>query len=79
VATELIALRDDSGDPRFAVCYARGSSFKREGNFLRVEKGKRSLVNRALCVVETFGSRCRQCPNYNVKLTFKAMGGARGP
>jgi hypothetical protein len=80
MATELISLAaDKSGDPRFAVCYARGSSFKQEGKFHRVEKGKRALVSRALCVVETYGSRCRQCPNHSVTLVFKAHGASDGP
>lgn len=79
MATELITLQaDKSEDPRFAVCYARGSVFKPEGNFHRIEKGKRSLVSRALCVVETFGSRCRQCPNHKLKLMFRAHGDPDG-
>jgi hypothetical protein len=76
VATELITLAGDkSDDPRFAVCYARGSAFRREGRFHRVEKGKRSLVSRALCVIEAFGSRCRQCPNYSAVITLRSNGG----
>lgn len=66
-ATELIALRKDkSGDPSLAVCYARGSVFKPEGRFFRVEKGRRALVSRALCIVGYYGKRCESCPNYNV-------------
>jgi hypothetical protein len=73
MATELITLMGDtSGDPMLAVCYARGSVFRREGNFHRVEKGKRGLVNRALCVTETYGSRCRICPHHEVVFSFVA-------
>jgi hypothetical protein len=72
-ATELISLhKDKSDDPRFAVCYARGSVFKLEGHFHRVERGKRSLVSRALCLAEHFGNRCAICPNRNFKATFVA-------
>lgn len=70
--TELIALKKDrSEDPRLAVCYASGSHFKPEGNFFRVEKGKRRLVSRALCVVEHFGKRCRTCPNRDFTVRFQ--------
>lgn len=80
MATELITLEaDKSADPRFAVCYARGSAFKKEGKFYRVEKGMRALVHRALCVMEVYESRCRQCPNYKVTLIFKATGRIHGP
>ena len=72
-ATELISLRKDvSDDPRLAVCYARGSVFKQEGHFHRVERGKRTLVSRALCLAEYFGPRCAICPNRNFKVTFVA-------
>ncbi len=74
--TELISLNKDvCDDPRYAVCYARGSSFRKEGNFLRVEKGKRTLVPRALCVIQHFGRRCRLCPNSEFAVTFRALGG----
>ena len=70
--TELIAIRKErSGDPRLAVCYASGSHFKPEGNFFRVEKGKRRLVSRALCVTEHFGKRCRLCPNHEFAVRFR--------
>lgn len=70
--TELVALgKEKSDDPRFAVCYARGSRFRKEGRFFRVEKGKRGLVSRALCITEFFGSRCRICPNRDFKVSFK--------
>lgn len=79
MATELITLKaDTSDDPRFAVCYGRGATLKREGNFHRVEKGKRHLVHRALCVTEAFGSKCKQCPNHNAILHFQARGGTSG-
>ncbi len=74
MATELIALEHDkSDDPRFAVCYARGSSFRREGkNFLRVEKGMRTRVSRVLCITTHFEKRCEICPNYDTKLVLRA-------
>jgi hypothetical protein len=72
-STELVALRKEvSDDPRFAVCYARGSHFKREGNFHRVEKGQRALVSRALCVVEHFKARCLECPNHDFTVSFRS-------
>jgi len=74
-ATELIAFaKDKSVDPRFAVCYARGSVFKAEGNFFRVEKGSRNLVLRAVCVEKHFGKRCEACPNFNFSMKFVAGG-----
>lgn len=77
--TELISLqKDKSDDPRYAVCYARGSTFRKEGNFWRVEKGKRTVVLRALCVKQYFGRRCRNCPNSEFSVTFRALGEAHG-
>ena len=74
--TELVSLnKDKADDPRFAVCYARGSVFKPEGHFFRVEKGKRSLVSRALCLSEYFGKRCRACPNFKFKIKLVSRGG----
>jgi hypothetical protein len=73
--TELISLtKDRSDDPRYAVCYARGSSFRPEGNFWRVEKGARALISRALCVVQHYGNRCKQCPNSKFSVTFQGRG-----
>lgn len=70
-ATELVSLtHDQSDDPRLAVCYARGSVFKPEGKFMRVEKGMRTRVNRALCIAKHFGHRCEVCPNYEASLTL---------
>lgn len=72
-ATELVAIqKEKSEDPRFAVCYARGTTFKKEGNLFRVEKGQRNLVHRALCVVGHFKSRCRVCPHYDFTVTLRA-------
>lgn len=65
MASELITLTAESlqcDDKRFSVCYARGSSFRKEGKFFRVEKGSRTVVHRALCLVHHFGSRCEACP-----------------
>ncbi len=77
--TELVSLKKDvSDDPRYSVCYALGSSFRKEGNFFRVEKGKRTLVPRSLCVVQHFGRRCRLCPNSEFVVTFRALGGTDG-
>jgi hypothetical protein len=70
-ATELIGVnQDQSDDPTLATCYARGRVFKREGNFMRVEKGMRSRVSRALCVIGYYESRCQQCPNYNDEIVL---------
>lgn len=71
MASELIPFKDDPGDPRFAACYARGSVFKREGRFLRVERGMRTIVPRALCMAAHFGSRCQACPNYHQRIVFR--------
>lgn len=71
MATELVTLhKDKSDDPRFAVCYARGSVFRPEGEFMRVEKGKRTLVHVSLCLLRHFGPRCEKCPNRNIALVF---------
>lgn len=73
--TELVSLnKDKAEDPRFAVCYARGSVFRPEGRFFRVEKGKRSLVSRALCLSEHFGKRCKTCPNHDFKIKLVSRG-----
>jgi hypothetical protein len=69
-ATELVSLlKDQSDDPRYAVCYARGI-FRKEGNFWRVEKGKRTLVLRTLCVLRYHGAKCALCPNVEFQATF---------
>lgn len=73
--TELVTLnKDRADDPRYAVCYARGSVFKPDGHFFRVEKGKRSVVLRALCLSMYYGSRCKVCPNSNFTVKFVARG-----
>ena len=74
MATETVCLRTDiPEDPRYAACYASGSVFKAEegGKFHRVEKGRRTVVSRALCVMEHFGAKCRACPNHSVSLTWR--------
>lgn len=71
MASELIALDIETlrcDDPKLCVCYARGSIFKREGSFFRVEKGARSIVHRALCLSQHYGSRCGICPNRSIKI-----------
>lgn len=73
--TELITLsKDVAEDPRFAVCYARGSVFRPEGHFFRVEKGKRTVVLRALCASLHFGRKCEICPNSRFKMRFLSRG-----
>lgn len=73
--TELVTLnKDKADDPRYAVCYARGSVFKQEGHFFRVEKGKRTVVLRALCVSLYYGNRCRICPNSSFTAKFETRG-----
>lgn len=75
MATETVCLHTDQpADPRYATCYANGSVFKPEegGRFHRVEKGKRTIVSRALCVIEHFGKRCRVCPNSQATLVWVA-------
>lgn len=73
--TALVDLTEDKHpDPRYAVCYARGQVFKSEGSEIRVELGKRTLVNRALCVQLFYKERCQQCPNSDGQLTLKATG-----
>lgn len=78
--TELINLRrEESEDPQYAVCYARGSTFRKEGTFFRVEKGVRTVVSRVLCIEQHFGRRCQQCPHSDVQVTFRSRGGPDGP
>ena len=61
--------------PGFAVCYARSSVFKPEGRRLvRVEKGKRTEVNRVLCLRKMFRGRCSRCPHSNFEVEFEAKG-----
>jgi hypothetical protein len=74
--TELVSLlKDRHDDPRYAVCYARGSIFKKEGNFWRVERGRRTVVRRDLCATSHFGRRCKICPNHEFELTVKRGAG----
>lgn len=75
MSTELIDPHETDTDMRFAVCYARGSVLKREGKFLRVEKGKRTLVSRSLCMTESYGDTCHGCPNFTARLTLRPTGG----
>ena len=73
--TILVDLRSDkSTDPRYAVCYAKGRTFKLEGHELRVEAGKRALVHRTLCAARYYGDRCTVCPNAQGQLRLKAGG-----
>lgn len=75
MATELLALDESNllcaGEPRFAVCYARGSSFRKEGGLYRVEKGARSVVHRSLCLTHHYGARCKICPNGAITIELR--------
>lgn len=76
MASELVALTQESlrtDDARFSICYARGSSFRREGRFFRVEKGARSLVHRSLCLTHFYGSRCNICPNGSISIELQVQ------
>lgn len=76
MTTELITLqRDISEDKRFATCYARGSVFRREGNFLKIEKGSRTVVQRALCLTRYYGKRCELCPNAAISIQLEVKDG----
>lgn len=79
--TELVTLnKDRAEDERYAVCYARGSVFRAEGHFFRVEKGKRTVVLRSMCLSMYYGNRCKICPNRNFKAKFVSKGGSgEGP
>lgn len=68
--TELVSLlKDVSDDPKFSVCYGRGT-FRPEGHFFRVEPGKRTLVLKVLCIQHHYPA-CMSCPNAdgNLRLT----------
>lgn len=76
MASELIALSEDTlrcDDPRFSVCYARGSSFRKEGRFFRVEKGARNVVHRSLCLIHHYGSRCKICPHGSIVVELQVQ------
>jgi hypothetical protein len=64
-STEIIDLAAEKTETKYAVCYASGSTFKPTGKgattFI-VERGKRRLVNRSLCVVQYYKTRCQVCP-----------------
>jgi hypothetical protein len=76
MASEQITLTKEilmTPDPRLTACYARGSVFKREGKYYRVEKGARSVVHRALCLTHYYGSRCAQCPNGKTRVELAVL------
>ena len=76
--SELITLTVDNmrcETPQLCVCYARGSVFKKEGNFYRVERGARSVVHRVLCLMQYYGTRCGQCPNSSIKIVLEPPSG----
>jgi hypothetical protein len=73
--TTLVGLgKEKAHHPGFAVCYARSSIFRPEGRLFRVEKGKRSEVNRILCARRVFRGRCTKCPHSKFEVTFEARG-----
>lgn len=76
MTTELIALAGEKcDDEKFAVCYGRGSSFRKEGHFFRVEKGARTVVHRSLCLLHVYGPRCATCPFGQLKVSIEVTHG----
>lgn len=72
--TILVGLaKEQAHHPGFAVCYARGT-FRKEGRLHRVERGKRTIVSRVLCVVQHHGRKCKICPHSKFEVQFKAEG-----
>lgn len=64
-STEIIDLATETVTSKYATCYASGATFKPTGKGATtfvVERGKRRLVNRTLCVVQYFKTRCQVCP-----------------
>jgi hypothetical protein len=64
-STEIIDLAAEQVSPKYAVCYASGSTFRPTSagaTTFMVERGKRRLVSRTLCVVQYFKTRCQVCP-----------------
>lgn len=79
--TEIVDLSSEQTSSRYGVCYASGSTFKPTGKGATtfvVESGKRRIVNRALCVVQYYKSRCQACPFSKGELTLVCTGGAGG-
>ena len=71
MASELIELTEAvlaNDDPRLCTCYGRGSVFRKEGRHFRVERGARTVVHRALCLVQQYGARCAVCPNGTIRV-----------
>ncbi len=76
MASEIIALNEEAlrcDDPRFSVCYARGSSFRKEGKFFRVERGARNVVHRSLCLIHHYGPRCKICPHGSIVVQLQVQ------
>lgn len=76
-STEIVDLSKEKLSSKYAVCYASGSSFKpvkKGSSEFVVERGSRRLVNRTLCVLEHFSSRCRACPLHEGTLRFAPRG-----
>lgn len=72
--TILVGLaKEKAHAPGFAVCYARGT-FVKQGRMHRVERGKRTVVSRALCVVQYHGRKCRLCPHSEFTAQFEGVG-----
>ncbi len=81
MATETISLGEGllcADDPVFAVCYARGATFQREGQLYRVEKGARTVVHRSLCLVHHYGPRCKICPNGSIVIALRVQHAEEG-
>jgi hypothetical protein len=76
MTTELIALAGEKcEDDKFAVCYAKGSSFRKDGHLYRVEKGARTVVHRSLCLIQYFEKRCTICPHSKLTVTLEVTHG----
>ena len=72
--TVLIGLaKEKAHHPGFAVCYAHGRVFRPEGKLFRVERGKRAIVSRVLCLRLFFRGKCRKCPHSKFEATFEAQ------
>lgn len=68
-----IAKEPPHANAGLVTCYAAGRPFRKEKGGFRVEEGKQRLVNRALCVVQYHGRKCRICPNGGARLTFRPL------
>jgi len=77
-STEIVDLATEYVSAKYATCYASGSHFKatsKDATTFVVERGKRRLVNRSLCVVQYFKTRCQACPFSQGVLKLSPGGG----